>query len=149
MTPENFMMSLAVVRTKLSAERNFVEAADADYGSLFQFEHTPCCIPLPVLAWVNPTSEGVFVRVLFPATGPVQNVQRLTGSLNEINWSLPVGAFAAELSSGEVRFKSAVFFGDHPLNIEMLTHLLESTLEFVNAHYHAVLHAVTGVEHVH
>jgi hypothetical protein len=148
-TPENFRMSLDVVRSTLASEPSFIEASDSDFASLFQFQFAPCCIALPVLVWVNPLSEGVFVRVVFPATGTPADVLRLVGALNSINWSMPVGAFAAELGTGEVRFKSAVFFGDRPLDAKLFAHLLASTGEMVKSHYQAVVRAITGVEHVH
>ncbi len=148
-TPENFRSSLDVVRSTLASEPGFNEAGDSDFVSLFQFQYTPCCIPLPVLVWVNPVSEGVFVRVVFPATGTPADALRLVEVLNRINWSMPVGAFAAELGTGEVRFKSTLFFGDRPLDVKLFAHLLASTGEMVKSHHHAVVRAITGVEHVH
>lgn len=139
--------NMQMVADALRGAHGYSERPDASYGTLFQFEFTPCCIPLPVLAWVNPQSEGVFVRAIFPPVGDLRQRPQLLGVLNSINYDLPVGGFAADLQRGEVRFKSTLFFGDVELAPSLFVHLVQSSLEMVRAHFHAIVGAITGIDH--
>lgn len=147
MNPELHRKNLEVIAGTLRGARGYSERPDASYGTLVQFEFVPCCIPLPVLVWVNPDSDGVFVRVIFPPAGDLRQRPLLLGVLNGINYELPIGGFAADLPRGEVRFKSTLFFGDAELAPSLFVHLVQSSLEMVRAHFHAIVSAMTGVDH--
>jgi hypothetical protein len=139
--------NMQVVADALSGEGGYSEQPDVSYGTLFQFEFTPCCIPLPVLVWINPQSEGVFVRVIFPQVGDLRQRPQLLGILNNINYNLPAGGFAADLQRGEVRFKNTLFFGNTELAPSLFIELIQSSFDMVRVNFSAIIGAVTGVGH--
>jgi|GEM_PF-6628194 len=136
--------NIETVAKNLRGAPGYSERPDAVHGTLFQFQFTPCCLPLPVLVWINPDSGGVFMRILFPGAG---DLPPLLGVLNRINYELPIGGFAADVPGGEVRFKKALFFGDTELAPSLFVHLVQSSLEMVRAHFGAIMSAVTGLDH--
>ena len=133
----------------LRDEPTLVVRPDRDYGRLFELSITPCCMPLPVLFWFNAASRGVFVRVVFPPTGARTDKAELLGTLNRINYTLPVGTFAADLDSGEVRFKNAVFLGELKLHVQLLGNLVASSFEMVRLNHSEIIRAMTGRAHTH
>jgi hypothetical protein len=133
----------------LRDSRGYSERADAAYGTLFQFEFIPCCVPLLVVVWVNPHSQGVFVRIIFPAVGNLRRQPALLEVLNRINYDLPTGSFAADLERGEVRYKSTLFFGSTELAPSFFVELMQSSLEMARTHFPAIVRAMTGIEHTH
>ena len=140
--------NIEVLHAFLHDEPTLVVRPDPDYGKLFEFRFTACWMPLPVLFWFNPVSRGVFLRVIFPPTGPPDKFAML-GTLNRINYTLPVGAFAVDLDSGEVRFKNAVFVGELNLHVQILGNLVGSSFEMVRANHAEIIRAVTGQAHTH
>jgi hypothetical protein len=138
-----------MIHSFLRMELSFSVRPDEDYGYLFEFVFIPCCIPLPVLIWFNPHSQGVFLRIIIPPSGEPANKAGLLEALNQINYSLPSGGFAANLENGEVRFKSTVFLGKLNLDIEILGNLILSSFEMVRVNYSEIIQAITGKEHSH
>jgi hypothetical protein len=149
MESDQTQKAIDMIHSFLSMESSFSVRPDEDYGKLFEFAFTPCCIPLPVLIWFNPDSQGVFLRIIIPPSGKPANKADLLESLNRINYSLPVGGFAADLENGEVRFKSTVFLGNLSLDIEILGNLIMSSVEMVQVNYSEIFWAITGSEHTH
>jgi putative sensory transduction regulator len=142
-----FNSNLTSLRALLERERGFATVPHESYGTLFQFEFVPCCVPLPALAWVNPDSEGVFVRIIFPGAGRLSDEQ--VAALNRLNYDLPIGAFAADQVTGEIRFKSTVFVGNTALSTTLLQHLLASAADMVRVSYPSVIGVITGKPHAH
>jgi hypothetical protein len=142
-----FRANLEVISDYLHGQRGFTATADPAYGTLFQCEIVPCCIPLPVLVWLNPHSQGVFVRIIFPPIGKLADEQ--IAKLNRINYNLPSGVFVADQESGEVRFKSTLFIGNTPLSAGLLEELLRSSVDMVRSEHGAVVQIVTGRAHGH
>src|SRR5436190_18904228 len=130
------LRNMQTVAGLLRETRGYSELADDAYGTLFQFQFVPCCVPLPVLVWVNPQSEGVFVRVIFPPVGDLRQQPQFLEILNGINYDLPTGCFAADLKSGEVRFKATLFFGSTELDQSLFVELIQSSFEMVRTHFH-------------
>ena len=149
MEQELILGDVDILHAFLHGEPNLVVREDADYGKLFELGFTPCCIPLPVLFWFNSASRGIFLRVVFPATDTPKDEVDLLSTLNRINFTLPVGTFAADHDSGEVRFKNAVFVGELPLHVEILGNLVASSFEMVRMHYADIVRAMTGRPHTH
>ena len=133
----------------LRDEPTLVVRPDSEYGKLFEFRITVCCSPLPVLLWFNSASRGVFLRVVYPPTGAPIDQADLLYTLNRINYTLPVGTFAADLETGEVHFKNAVFLGDLKLHVQLLGNLLASSFEMVRLNNLEIMRAVTGRVHAH
>jgi hypothetical protein len=133
----------------LHDEPTLVVRPDEDYDRVFELYITPCCIQLPVLMWFNSASRGVFLRVVFPPSGEPVDRADLLETMNRINYSLPVGAFGADLETGEVRFKNAVFLGDLKLHVQLLGNLVASSFEMVRLNHSEILSAVTGRAHTH
>jgi hypothetical protein len=133
----------------LRDEPTLVVRPDDDYGRIFEVTFTPCCVPLPVLFWFNAVSRGVFVRIIFPAAERPHDPIQLLAALNALNFDMPAGAFTANLESGEVRFKTAVFLGDLEVTTQILGNLAASSFEIVRVCHDAVVRAVTGQHHTH
>jgi hypothetical protein len=146
MTPDNHRKNIELLRELLAQIPGCVETDDPVYGKRFQCPFTPCCVPLALLAWVNPDNEGIFVRIVFPAIAT--SAQRTTSALNEVNVDLPIGVFVLT-QSGEVRFKSAVFIGDSVAPKPILEHLFASSADMVRVQYRNVIQILTGSPHEH
>lgn len=147
MRPDAHQATIQILRKVLADAPAFIERRDPVYGTLFECQVSPCCVPLGLLAWVNPQNEGVFVRIVIPAAG-ASDRGRLLSALNDINVNLPVGSFVFT-EAGEVRFKSAVFVGDSVPSIELVEHLLASAADMVRVEYSKIVHVLTGVAHKH
>lgn len=149
MRHEHIESDVEALHAFLHDEPTLVVRPDSDYGKLFELSITVCCIPLPVLFWFNSASRGVFVRVVFPSTGAPPDKADLLSTLNRINYTLPVGTFAADPDTGEVRFKNAVFLGEVKLHVQILGNLVASTFEMVRINHAEIVRAMTGHEHTH
>jgi hypothetical protein len=141
--------NMQTVAGLLRPSQGYAERPDAVYGTVFQCAFVPCCIPLPVLVWVNPQSEGVFVRIIFPPAGDGHRQPQFLEILNRINYDLPTGGFAADLEKGEIRFKNTLFFGNTELDPALFVELMQSSFEMVRTHFPAMARAMTGQEHAH
>ena len=144
--PQDGVEALQVL---LQDEPTLVVHPDSDYGKLFEFQFTPCCIPLPVLAWFNSVSRGVFLRIIFPSMGAAVDRTCLLETLNALNYDVPVGSFAVDLTTGEVRFKNTVFVGGLDLDVQLLGNLIVSSFEVVRVCHNEIIGAVTGRAHTH
>jgi hypothetical protein len=111
----------------------------------YQFEYlTEPGIPMACLAWINPQSEGLFFRVVMQL--PVeQHLRPLMAELiTRINYPLANGAFVLDYETGDLRFKSALFFGGTPLTQPLIRHLIDSSLMFVDQHILSVVKVMMG-----
>jgi hypothetical protein len=147
MTPVHHRKNIELVRELLAGAARSAETDDPVYRTLFHAQFIACCLPLALLAWVNPDNEGVFIRIVFPATGVAPTAELLAG-LNAINEHLPVGCFVLT-QAGEVRFKSAVFVGDAVAPRSILENLFASAADMVRVEYSRIAQLLTGSEHAH
>lgn len=147
MTPENHRANIDLLRRVFDGAVGYVEREHPVYGTIFECLFTPCCIPLGVIAWVNPDNQGFFVRIGFPSV-PVDDRAATLGGLNDINWRIPIGSFVLS-EAGEVRFKSALFVGDAIAVPRMIGEFFASADDMVRTEYANVIAAVTGSIHEH
>lgn len=138
-----------ILHAFLHGEPSLEVREDSDYGKLFEVAFTPCCTPLPVLLWFNSRSRGAFLRVDLPNSGALYDHYQLLNKINAVNLTLPVGAFVADLKSGRVLYKNAVFVGELPLHVEILGNLVASSFEMVRTNYSEIVGAMTGKAHTH
>jgi len=127
-----------------NSRRPLEAVPDADYGVLFAFDVTPCCVPLSSVAWLNPVTPGFFFRCTIARATPEEARPRVTALLNSLNHGLPAGAFVLDPTSGAVLFKHAVYFGATPLTEDLVVGVLAPAAEFIGMHWQAVLQAVLG-----
>jgi hypothetical protein len=111
----------------------------------YQFDYlTEPGIPMACLAWINPQRDEFFFRVVMRL--PVeQHLRPLVAELiTRINYPLPNGAFALDYDTGDLRFKSAHFFGDTPLTQPLIRRLIDSSLSLVDQHILSVVKVMMG-----
>jgi hypothetical protein len=111
----------------------------------FQFEYiTEPGIPMACLAWINPQREELFFRIVMQL--PVeQHVRPLVAELiTRINYPLPSGAFALDYDTGDLRFKSGLFFGGTPLTQPLIRHVIDSSLVLVDQHILSLVNVMMG-----
>lgn len=149
MSQSTLQENINAIRSLISDEPGYIEVPDSTYGVLFQFEFIPCCAPIPILLWVNPDSQGIFLRAIFPTKAKKDRHILLYEALNEINYSLPIGSFAANPECGEVRFKSTIFIGNNAASRDILINLLGSSGEMISSHFNRIAGEITGQRHVH
>ena len=124
--------------------RPLEQRPDSDYGIIYGFDFTPCCYPLQCLAWINPTTPGLFLRCFIGIAMDEASQSRVGECIGPINYSLPAGSFALDSASGDVLFKNAVYFGGQTLSPALVRGLFESSFEFVTMHWQSVLNAIFG-----
>ena len=146
MDAEKLAETIELIRRYLSDEPGLREVADAEYSIVFQWSWVPCCAPVNVLLWINPESDGLFLRLVIPSVGPLSEQQ--LAALNAINFDLPAGGYAAD-PDGELRFKTTLFFGERGLDGELLGNLISSAGDMVRSTYASVMRILLGREHQH
>ncbi|WP_394840837.1 YbjN domain-containing protein [Pendulispora brunnea] len=134
--------AMLVVRSVLS--ERWVAAEPEQYT--FQFQHlTDCGVPLTGLIWINPAAHALHLRVLFQNVEPAAR-EEVVQYMTAVNYQLPNGCFAMDPDSGELRFKASIFFRGAELSYALVSNLVESSLEFVDAHAHQFIHVMMGGE---
>jgi hypothetical protein len=101
-------------------------------------------IPMSCLAWINPQLEAFFFRVVMQL--PVQTELRpaVAELLTRINYPLPNGNFALDYETGDLRFKSGIYFGGTSLSKPLVHNLIASSLEFVDLHVLDIVKLMIG-----
>ena len=136
-----FQNTLETLRQFLSERWELMPLDEETY----QFSYiTAPGIPVICLAWINSQSAALFFRVVLEV--PVAPAQRLAMAelLTRLNYPLPNGAFAMEYDTGEIRFKSGLFFSGVPLTTPLIAHVVNSSLEFVDADIIHIVRVING-----
>jgi hypothetical protein len=102
----------------------------------FAFPWVAGCIPLSCYTQVNPDMGGFIFRAIKPLS--VEPAKRpLVGEfIHRVNYAQPIGNWAIDLDSGDVRFKNGVYFRGGELTENMIRNVIDSSLFFV---YHDIM----------
>ena len=100
----------------------------------WEFQHVAGWVPLSCYAEINPVMEAFLFRAINPL--PVEPARRgpVAEYIARVNYPLPVGNWAIDLDTGDVRWKAGVFFGGVGLGEPLIRHVVESSLHFIYQH---------------
>jgi hypothetical protein len=111
----------------------------------YQFTYiTEPGIPMACLTWINPHREEFFFRVVLTLSVDEPVRPQMAELITRINYPLPDGAFALDYETGDLRFKSSLFFGKTPLQPATLRHIIDSSLAIVDQHILSIVHVLMG-----
>ena len=132
MRPEQFQIAMQRLEAVLS-ERWEPQRQD---DRSFAFPWVAGGIPLSCVAQVNPDMGGFIFRAINPL--PVEPAKRaLVGEfIHRVNYAQPIGNWAIDLDTGDVRFKNGVYFRGGELTENMIRNVIDSSLFFV---YHDIM----------
>lgn len=110
----------------------------------WSFQHVAGWVPLSCYAEVNPEMEALLLRAINPL--PVEPARRglVAEYIARVNYPLPIGNWAIDLDTGDVRWKSGVFFGGVGLTEPLIRHVLETSLYFIDRHAVGIAKLQTG-----
>jgi hypothetical protein len=101
----------------------------------FQFKYVSIRgIPWTCLAWINPQLSALFFRAIFMSRIDEGIRPLMAEYITRANYPLPDGCFALDYETGDLRFKSGVYFGGANLTRPLIRNVVESALEFVEMH---------------
>ena len=100
----------------------------------WEFRHVAGWVPLSCYAEINPEMEAFLFRAINPL--PVEPARRgpVAEYIARVNYPLPVGNWAIDLDTGDVRWKAGVFFGGVGLGEPLIRHVIETSLYFIDQH---------------
>ncbi len=101
----------------------------------FAFPWVAGCIPLSCYAQVNPDMDGFVFRAILMAVEPAKRAV-VAEFIHRLNYSQPIGNWAIDLDTGDVRFKNGVYFRGGQLTENMIRNVIDSSLFFV---YHDIM----------
>ena len=108
------------------------------------FQYVAGWVPLSCYAEINPHMEAFLFRAVNPL--PVEPARRplVAEYITRLNGPLPIGNWAIDLDTGDVRWKSGVYFGGCDLSASLVRHVVESSLFFVSQHAVGIAKLQTG-----
>lgn len=108
------------------------------------FQHVAGWVPLSCYAEVNPEMEAFLFRAVNPL--PVEPAHRgpVAEYIARVNYPLPVGNWAIDLETGDVRWKMGLYFGGSGLDEALIRHVIEASLFFVYQHAVGIAKLQTG-----
>jgi hypothetical protein len=132
MRPEEFQTAMKRLEAVLS-ERWKPQRQDE---RSFAFPWVAGCIPLSCYAQVNPDMGGFIFRAINPL--PVEPAKRAVVAefIHRVNYAQPIGNWAIDLDTGDVRFKNGVYFRGGELTENIIRNVVDSSLFFV---YHDIM----------
>lgn len=113
--------------------------------STFQFTYVcNAGIPVTCIAWINPQLEAFFFRVVQQIPVELNRRSTLAEYLTRANYPLPIGNFALDYETGDLRFKSGIYFNGTTLSRPLIRSVVESSLEFVELHILIIVKLMMG-----
>jgi len=97
----------------------------------FAFPWVAGSIPLTCYVQINPDMEGFIFRGIHSL--PFEPAKRSLAAefIHRINYAQPIGNWAIDLDSGDVRFKNGVYFRGGELTENMIRNVIDASLFFV------------------
>jgi hypothetical protein len=118
---------------------------DSDYETIYGFDITPCCLPLPCTAWLNPKTPGLFLRCLFPAVSDSEHWTKTISLAINLNTNLPTGCFSLGTDERRLVFKNGFYIGEEvSLSEKTAIAFFESSKEFICGHWKLIFEAALG-----
>lgn len=140
MQPDVLREKLAMVHAVLSEGWEPVRLDEHSWG----FRHVAGWVPLSCYAEINPEMRAFLFRAINPL--PVEPGRRgvVAEFLTRVNYGLPVGNWAIDLETGDVRWKSGLYFGDADLAEPIVREVIGSSLFFIGQHVVGIAKLQTG-----
>jgi hypothetical protein len=110
----------------------------------WEFQHVAGWVPLSCYAEINPAMEAFLFRAINPL--PVESARRglVAEYITRVNYPLPIGNWAIDLDSGDVRWKAGLCFGGAGLGESLIRHVIDASLFFVYQHAVGIAKLQTG-----
>ena len=131
MTRKQLKAKLADLRRMLAGQ--FPTTQSLDEWSV-GFCWTAGAVPFDCYVEINPDAQGFIFRAIWQTPFPHEHRITVAEYLHRVSYPLPVGGWAIDLDSGDVRWKSGFFFGDGDLTDELMIETLNSSFAFVRDH---------------
>jgi hypothetical protein len=125
---EHFQAKLAEIRAILEERFDTRPMDERSIG----FDYAAGPILLPCYCELNPDMRGFIFRGIFALRFPPEHRAVAAEYIHRVNYSLPIGNWAIDLDSGDVRWKLGVYFGDGELTPILIREVLESSFHFID-----------------
>jgi hypothetical protein len=132
MNPEDFKAAMQRLEAVLN-ERWEPQRHDA---TSFVFPWVAGSIPLTCFVQINTDMQGFIFRAM-PGLPVEPKLRPIVGEfIQRLNYEQPIGNWAINLDTGDVRFKNGVYFRGGELTENMIRNVIDSSLFFV---YHDIM----------
>jgi hypothetical protein len=140
MGPDELQAKLQLLHTILSEKWTPQKLDEHSWG----FQHVAGWVPLSCYAEINPQMEALLFRAIHQL--PVEPAKRglVAQYITLVNYPLPIGNWAMDLNTGDVRWKSGIYFGGCDLSDKLIRHVIESSLFFIYQHVVGIAKLQTG-----
>jgi hypothetical protein len=91
-------------------------------------------IPFACYAEINPDMQCFLFRAIWQLPFQPERRAAVAEYLHRVNYPCPVGGWAIDLDTGDVRWKSGLYFGDGALTDELMVEVLNSSFALVRQH---------------
>lgn len=140
MGPVELEAKLQLLHTILSEKWTPQKLDEHSWG----FQHVAGWVPLSCYAEINPQMEAFLFRAIHQLPVEPDCRGQVAEYLARVNYPLPVGNWAIDLDTGDVRWKSGVFFGAAGLSEPLIRGVIESSLFFVYQHVFGIAKLQVG-----
>jgi len=101
-------------------------------------------IPFACYAEINPQMRGFIFRVIWQSPLPPRRRAAVAEYLHRVNYPCPIGGWAIDLDTGDVRWKSGLYFGAGDLTDELMVEVLNSSFALVRQHVMGLVKVSSG-----
>ena len=140
MTPNTHAAALEVVRSLLSRRWN---CAFLDARSL-SFTYLAGPIPFNAYVEVNPDMDALNFRAILAVPVPVETGDCVLRLCNFINYRLPMGSFALDASTGDLRWKFGAYFRHIAFSEQLVRDVVEPSICHIDSHVLSLIAAWNG-----
>lgn len=98
------------------------------------FDWVAGSIPFACYAEINPEAQGFVFRAIWQLPFPPEQRPTVAEYLHRVNYPCPVGGWAIDLDTGDVRWKSGLYFGDGDLTDDLVIEVLNSSFALMRQH---------------
>lgn len=140
MPPEQFEAAMRRLEAVLNERW---EPRRQDHWS-FAFPWVAGCVPLSCYAQINPDMDGFLFRAIVPL--PVEPDRRAAVAefIHRVNYAQPIGNWAIDLDTGDVRFKNGAYFRGGEPTENLIRNVIDSSLFFVGHDIMGLVKLQTG-----
>ncbi|HEV3438993.1 MAG TPA: hypothetical protein VG122_16625 [Gemmata sp.] len=131
MTSKKLKAKLADLRRMLT--RQFPTTRQLDEWSV-GFDWVAGTIPFVCYAEINPEMQGFVFRAIWQLPFAPDRRDVAAEYLHRVNYPVPVGGWAIDLDTGDVRWKSGLYFGDGDLTNELMFEVINSSFALIRQH---------------
>lgn len=140
MTPKKHRAKMGELREMLSRQFKTKPIDSQTIG----FDWLAGAIPFGCYAEINPQLKGFLFRAIL--TLPIEPERRpaVAEYLHRVNYPTPIGGWAIDLDSGDVRWKSGCYFGEEELTDELMFEAMNSSFALIRMHVLGLVKVATG-----